>query len=248
MELQSQNGYEEVEENENSTVLYESENGESGNITLSDNISNYKYIKIYYRERVNHRASKEVLIDSSSLDVPLEVVFQDNDYFYISSVIYTLSGSTMTKKISGRIAINSSNVVRQNESTSVYTKIYKVVGYKYIKSDNYVYEELKNGVTSGTLEYNSNIASVDINNWTRTGNVVTVAFRGLVENNISNNSDLLVLPFKPLNPGTPLLYVGDRYKPGSILFAYWSTTNIFKCAPIEAGEYVHIYFTYITNE
>lgn len=119
----------------------------------------------------------------------------------------------------------------------------------YIKNDNDVYEEfMKKEVITGTLEYNSNITSVDINNWTKIGNVVSVAFRGLVGNSMVNDSNLLILPFKPKSPGTPLLYIGERYVPNSVKFAYWSTTNIFKCGTIETGKYVHIYFTYITNE
>lgn len=151
---------------------------------------------------------------------------------------------------STNIAFNNYNmklmIVSRNEAKEYEEYIEQKI---YIKNENDVYEEfMKKEVTTGTLEYNSNITSVDINNWTKIGNVVSVAFRGLVGNSMVNDSNLLILPFKPKSPGTPLLYIGERYVPNSVKFAYWSTTNIFKCAPIEAGEYVHIYFTYITNE
>lgn len=106
------------------------------------------------------------------------------------------------------------------------------------------------GVEKTTLKsYNANITDVDMNEVVKTGNVVTVAFRGYVNAEIANSSILLVLPFKSTHQMTPLTFKGTRYAPSTPVFT-WNGGNSFNLAtgPITAGSWIHVYFTYITTD
>lgn len=110
-------------------TLYESANGTTGNVTLSDDASNYSYLEIFYEKET---ASSVKVNDPDGQEVVLLL-----NYFYTNSNIYQIvektveiSGTSITVKTNQSYYINISNGVAPSMATENSIKIMKVVGYK----------------------------------------------------------------------------------------------------------------------
>lgn len=109
-------------------TLYSS-NGETDTITLSDNVSNYEYLEIYYYDYDGSYYSIKT-------DIVGDVVMQttainlNNGEYYIKMARYSLSSNQLIYVESAEVS--SVTGARNFNANTTYTKIriYKVIGYK----------------------------------------------------------------------------------------------------------------------
>lgn len=95
----------------------------------------------------------------------------------------------------------------------------------------------------------SKFTSIQINEVVRSGNVVTVDFRGYINENIGTNTEFLRLPYNPKNAGTGVAYIGGNYDYASPKWFYWTThVKELKGSSMTAGNWLHMHFTYITDD
>lgn len=126
-------------------VLCELTTATDGNVTLSDDADNYKYIEIFYRNNSTlgeHYVRDSVKIamphDSTAATVVLTVTEPDvaNARIKIKTAYYVISGTTMTKKDSvyASIKAGTTSIYTDKVEEGLYTKnqilVYKVLGYK----------------------------------------------------------------------------------------------------------------------
>ncbi len=143
---------------------------------------------------------------------------------------------------------NNCNISLQLEAGSAVTEYEKYITEKIFIKNNDVYEDISSN-SNGQLRHNSNISNSTICNWIRKGNIVQICFRGLVGTEIENNSVLLTLPFAPSSNSSVYVFKGAEYVYTNPVFAYVSAgSKNLMCGAIEAGVYVHVAFTYITND
>ena len=109
-------------------TLYSS-NGETDTITLSDNVSNYEYLEIYYYDYDGSYYSIKT-------DIVGDVVMQttainlNNGGYYIKMNRYSINGNRLVYVESAEVSSVTDN--RSFNANTTYTKIriYKVIGYK----------------------------------------------------------------------------------------------------------------------
>lgn len=107
------------------TTLYSNSTGTNGNITLSDNYSNYKYIEVFGR---NGAITGSCKFDTSLTNKASIVLANRNGgtlTFFTN--VSTFNGTNLTQ-IGGSIAFSSSAIAGFTQNNEVY--ITKVVGYK----------------------------------------------------------------------------------------------------------------------
>lgn len=103
-------------------VLYNSSTGTSGNVTLSDNKSNYKSLKLLiYNTDWQEYFTFDVLTDKNN--VALSGTFVADTSYDVFSILLTLSGTSITRRKTQ--FYNGSQVFAYNPF-----KIIKVLGYK----------------------------------------------------------------------------------------------------------------------
>lgn len=116
-------------ENKSAHVLYTNESGSRDTITLSDDVSNYSYIKIYYRNDINVINSQE-FINCNNKDISLFMAVNRSDsknsWLQISK--RHVSGNKITVLFSTEIKITISGDV--SVGTGNYIFITKVEGFK----------------------------------------------------------------------------------------------------------------------
>lgn len=121
------------ENNTNTTpvVLFQKDSGQYGDFTLSDNISNYSYIEIFFNERVYRQASVKIRTDVYLENVPLTIMFPQGTSVFYRSAAYTFSGTSATKTVFLGFQVTSNgSITFQPEDNNVRITITKVVGYK----------------------------------------------------------------------------------------------------------------------
>lgn len=106
-------------------TLYENSSGSTGNITLSDNVENYKYIEIYYKDEANAILCQKT--NSNSTILFLSRFASDGANFQPSRTIQ-LSKNTITTTRYGKVTITNSGSVSVSSTNNIY--ITKVIGYK----------------------------------------------------------------------------------------------------------------------
>ena len=108
--------------------LYSNSTGTTGNITLSDNISNYDFIEIIFRtnDGASYRGSSKIDIAETTNYCTLISVHYTTGTYYMKIGEVSLSGTALS--FTGNIQItNSSTPVEGN-----YIYITKVIGYKEV--------------------------------------------------------------------------------------------------------------------
>lgn len=108
-----------------------------------------------------------------------------------------------------------------------------------------------NKIETGILEYNSNyvVGTPDIYHYARVGNVVQIAFRGVLADSIPNDTTIITLPYRSAIRSELTAFKGGRYIKGDPHFAYNVTASTYiKIATWnETSNYIHISHTYITD-
>ena len=110
-------------------ILYENSSGSRNDITLSDDVSNYSYIKIYYRNDINIINSQE-FINCNNKDISLFMAVNrsDSQASWLQISRRNVSGNKITVVYSTEIKITNVGVV--SVGTGNYMFITKVEGFK----------------------------------------------------------------------------------------------------------------------
>lgn len=108
-----------------------------------------------------------------------------------------------------------------------------------------------NNISVGSLTKAGNyITTVDNNLVIKNGRIVQIQFRGYVNTTIPNNVNFLNIPYRPV-AGTSnevFIGVGGEYDcNGGMKWCYVGDDGL-RCGGINAGNWVHINFTYITRQ
>lgn len=107
------------------TTLYSNSTGTNGNITLSDDYSNYKYIEVFGR---NGSITGSCKFDTSlTSKASIVLANRNGGTLTFFTNVSTFSGTNLTQ-IGGSIAFSSSAIAGFTQNNEVY--ITKVVGYK----------------------------------------------------------------------------------------------------------------------
>ena len=116
-------------EDKSAHVLYTNESGSRDTITLSDDVSNYSYIKIYYRNDINVINSQE-FINCNNKDISLFMAVNrsDSQNSWLQISRRYVSGNKITVVFSTEIKITISGAV--SVGTGNYIFITKVEGFK----------------------------------------------------------------------------------------------------------------------
>ena len=130
--LNNNNVYEKFEKNEE-RILFESSDGISGNITLTDNITNYSYLEIYYKQNDGtYGYTKCVARNNTHIDLTVNHITNNGYANSFSSRTINLYNNAITtlntnRYISGNIT-SDNNLSGTTATNNIY--IIKVVGYK----------------------------------------------------------------------------------------------------------------------
>lgn len=116
-------------EDKSAHVLYTNESGSRENITLSDDVSNYSYIKIHYRNDINIINSQEFL-NCNNKDISLFISSNRSDWqaSWLQISRRHVSGNKITVVYSTEIKITNDGAI--SVGTGNYIFITKVEGFK----------------------------------------------------------------------------------------------------------------------
>ena len=114
-------------------VLYESSEGTTGDVTLSDDIANYDYLEIFYTDNQNTLSGSQKVIPINGKSFLLTFV---NNYKTASNVLYnylyikkmTANNNILTKTLETYLQISGTTINSLVEAN--YVHITKVLGYK----------------------------------------------------------------------------------------------------------------------
>lgn len=113
------------------TILYNNLNGTNSTITLSDSISNYSKISIFYYTESTNGCAFYVEFDSKISSVLLCSVRTNDagDRCFIKSFKTVCGGNTISFSHGYQTTVTAQATTFASDNESI--KIYKVVGYKY---------------------------------------------------------------------------------------------------------------------
>lgn len=111
------------------TVLYSDTTGTNGNVTLSDDVSNYSYLEIFYKKD-SASSVKVQKSDWQRVSLSLDYFYSPNVY-QIALKTITISDTTITVVTSQCYYVNFINNYNVNVGIENSIKITKVIGYKY---------------------------------------------------------------------------------------------------------------------
>lgn len=114
-------------------ALYESTTGSNGNITLSDNVSNYSYIEIFYKDNDYNYNSMKFIYKTNNQNIVLStlpVSIGVQNYLRAKTAMYTISGKNInfTSYADWNITANAGSAASTISDNIIY--IMKVLGYK----------------------------------------------------------------------------------------------------------------------
>lgn len=108
-------------------VLYENEVGTTGDIVLNDNLSNYKYIKIFWKVGNNNK-SEEVLVTLDK-NINLSLIDFADSKIWIHTKTMTMEDTKLTVKRYKEYSITDSEQWKPYGSSTNSIVIFKVEGY-----------------------------------------------------------------------------------------------------------------------
>lgn len=130
----------------------------------------------------------------------------------------------------------------------------KITIYRRINNGSWLSWEkmLTNNDTNGSMTYNSTYITEtpDVNNYHRIGNVVQISFRGKLANSIPNGSKIVTLPFKSAHASMEITaFYGTQYSRTGFYNGYINSNGeVVSTSYSGNNNYLHMYFTYITND
>lgn len=109
-------------------VLYENEEGNTGNATLNDNVENYDTIEIFYITTTGRAGSVRVKNFDKSISLPI-IVTSGSTFVAVCKVI-KFEGSTVNKISEYQYSRNTAS--QDSFTTTDIIAITKIVGYKKV--------------------------------------------------------------------------------------------------------------------
>lgn len=110
-------------------ILYDNDEGSSSTITLSDNVSNYNFIEIYYFKDSNQIVSSKIYNPNGKAATLGSVTFYANSIF-LRAAIVDINETTITWRTSdsgwGTVSTGGNTISKEKVF-----KICQVIGYKY---------------------------------------------------------------------------------------------------------------------
>ena len=110
-------------------ILYDNDEGSSSTITLSDNVSNYNFIEIYYFKDSNQIISSKIYKPNGKAATLGSVTFYANSIF-LRAAIVDINETTITWR-SNDIGWGTVSTSGNTISKEQVFKICQVIGYKY---------------------------------------------------------------------------------------------------------------------
>ena len=115
------------------SLFNSSSGGASGTITLSDNVSNYEYLEIFYTDESGSAGAQSIRFcspNNKTIDLTCTGAPADSGKIYIKASRYTVVGTALTFIRSKYVTIAGGAYPAVTESTSTnYIKILRVVGF-----------------------------------------------------------------------------------------------------------------------
>ena len=112
----------------NGTILYENATGTNGNITLSDNVSNYRYIEIFGYDTLFYSNVYTKYDLSMEQNINLSHLSTNGTQNRLQTAIYEISGTSLTLKNAYMNVIFGTSV--NSQTTNNEFNITKIIGYK----------------------------------------------------------------------------------------------------------------------
>lgn len=109
------------------TILYDNSDGSSSDITLNDNITNYKYYEIIFARNGYGYQSLKMPTDYLTNVSLITSFFSGNILRYYMANI-DISGTNITRNYAKSLNFTEQNAFNFGDETAFY--IYKVIGYK----------------------------------------------------------------------------------------------------------------------
>ena len=107
-------------------VLYNSESGTAGTVTLSDSAENYTYLEIFYRSSGDNACGSVKVFNPNGKLVHLGTIHYIADYDYAKFALVNVSGSMITFSQNYQITLKNNGAVYSAESAIFITR---VLGY-----------------------------------------------------------------------------------------------------------------------
>lgn len=128
MEDNTEKAINELKEEEDGTTLYENETGTTGDIALSEKLSNYKYIKVFWKVGNNNRGEEVSVALNQNINLSL-IDFTDSK-IWIHTKTMLMEDTKLTVKRYKEYSITDSSQWTPYGSSTNSIVIVKVVGYK----------------------------------------------------------------------------------------------------------------------
>lgn len=109
-------------------ILYDDEEGSNGTITLNADLSNYRYIEIYFTDNNGKTGGYTKVYKPDGKTICLQIT-EANSAVYNRQTMYTAEGTTLTpqKSVGGWYVVSASGTVTANTNTNL-IKIVRVIG------------------------------------------------------------------------------------------------------------------------
>ncbi len=114
------------------TALYNNDSGTNGTITLSQDLSNFDYLDVFFKADGGNFSSKRIYSpDGKSIHLCLSAAYSPTNTFMIFASLITCVGTSVTWNNDNDVffAVNTSDTHTFNFERNLY--IYKIVGYSY---------------------------------------------------------------------------------------------------------------------
>lgn len=109
-------------------ILYDNSTGTNGNLTLEDNIENYRFYEVYFSREGNNYSSIRMSTDFlTNIQLLVTVYLGNITRLYTDSI--TISGTSLTRDYSRYINFPNSPAT-YNVGANTGLLIYKIIGYK----------------------------------------------------------------------------------------------------------------------
>lgn len=113
-------------------ILYEHETGSNGSITLNDNVSNYEYVEIYYRNNgKSYDSTKIYQANDKASKLTIEYIYTSANFVYTENLFKSIyiKNNSITVENYGYLQTIDKEINNVN-TTDNYIYITRVVGYK----------------------------------------------------------------------------------------------------------------------
>lgn len=112
----------------NGTILYQNATGTAGNITLSDNVSNYRYLEIFGYDSLFYSNVYTKYDLSMGQNINISHLSTNGGQNRLQTAIYEISGTSMTLKNAYMNVIFGTSI--NSQKTNNEFNITKIIGYK----------------------------------------------------------------------------------------------------------------------